>query len=177
MAAAETGERFPGLRGGRAVAERQAMGRHQEGTEAGVPRAVTEAIAELKTRIVGARRLEEVWDHFVDSLATNEAFIELGEPAQHPGLWQVVEAVVPRALKQSGRLVDLRLQHSSAEGLWHGAGLFEAAMCVVLFFEPEDRGLLCISRPLFLGSVIFARFSLTPLPKHAFPIRRPDPAV
>jgi len=138
---------------------------------------VTEAIAELRRRMVGARRLDEVWDVFVESLATSEAFIELGHPAQHPDLRQVVEAIAARTLGQSGRLVDLRLRHAQREGLWHGGALFAGAICTVLFFESEDRGLLCISKDLFQGRVLFARFSLARLPEHTFPIRQPDRAA
>jgi hypothetical protein len=133
MPAADAGETFPGLRSGRAVAELDDMGRHRDGTEAETPRAVTEAIAELRKRMLGARRLDEVWDVFVESLARSEAFADLGEPDQHPSVRQVVEAIVPRALRQPGRLVDLRLRHAKREGLWHGCALFEAAMCTVLF--------------------------------------------
>ena len=153
------------------------MNRPHHSNQAGVSSQVSRSIERLRELLLGAPRLEDVWQAFDEALGTNEAFLRLGNRSEHPTLKAVVEAVVPKAVPRPGRLLDLSLLVLPSHGLWHGGALFEASVCTVLYFEAENRGMLSISKGLLVPDVVFARFSFPPLPKDSFPVRGPAEGV
>lgn len=156
---------------GEALAAQALMNRLHHPPPAGDASQVSRSIERLRGLMLESRKLEEIWRLFYEALAANQAFLEMGKRSKLPRLRAVVEAVVPRAANNPGRLVDLGLLAISSHGFWHGCALFEAAVCTVLYFEAENRGLLVISKGPFDPNVHFARFSFPEIPRGFFPVR------
>lgn len=135
------------------------------------------SIARVRRSLAESTDLKEVWDVFFETLVDDDEFHREGTLAEHPTLTQVVEAAVPRAISQPGRLSSLDLLHLPAYGLWHGMALFREAICTVLYFEADGRGLLAINRRLGDDAVHFARFNVLGDHEASFPMQGPRESV
>ena len=101
---------------------------------------IPEAIAELRRLVQEAETLTDIGVYFDDVLVPQDAFMDAGEPAEHPVLVKLFTTILAVKVPKA-KLIDQRVWRLREHGLWHGGLIFEGGlMAQLIYFDDVNRG-------------------------------------
>jgi hypothetical protein len=117
------------------------------------------AVSELKRKLATETEFGEIWRHYFDQFAENEAFLKLGRRVRSPDFERVISNVGFRLLVDEIELRQVMLTEIPEYSMLHGACLVNGHVAAVLFFADIDMGLLAITLSVDEGRMLYGRFT------------------
>lgn len=126
------------------------------------PNRLLKQIELLKMKLVNAEDFYEIQTHFMEKLADDREFMQLGKLKRHKQLEQVIALAVQKGLNfptvtmQNMFFMQLPKQHFT-----HGTGLINGIAATYFYFSDIDVGLLTLyASPRTGGEMRMIRFSI-----------------
>jgi hypothetical protein len=120
-------------------------------------------LQELKRKLLHDKELAPVWKYFLDNLAEDQEFIDLGESTDHPFVTAVVAQVSRQLFPKAGPPACLMLTRLADQEFVHGGFIVANRPAGVIYFEDALMGLIAVAELPPSIETKYARFSGIPL--------------
>jgi hypothetical protein len=137
-----------------------------------VPADIGARIERLRKVLAEATDFATIWALFDQTLAVNDAFMQMGVRTKDQELDLTIETAVASVISNPGRRLETETIRIASHRFLHGFAMFESAMCTFFYFQGDDQGLIIGKKSLVDPQVHYLRFSRFETTGHAFPMRK-----
>ena len=116
----------------------------------------------LKEKLQTDDDFQAVWQYFFDHLAGEQAFINCGVNAT-PALLDLISPTIERAVShivnQPVTVVESSVSEIPGHHFFHGPMITSAGICLLMYFDDVQAGMMSFTRGLNTGLMHYGRFT------------------